>query len=284
MPTPISDALTAGVAVTVFAVMLRLGLGISLAELRQTWRPPGPLLRGLAVVLVGVPLLALGVARLLALPRAAEIGLLLMAISPSVPVALRRALEAGGRHGFAPGLQIAAALTAVVSLPLSIALLDRYYDGHAELWPWDVARQVFVAQLLPLALGMALHHRHPERAARLAARLGPLTAALMLLTLALVAAEVGPLILTAGWRMAAAVALLTVAALASGHLLAGGESTRRTAVAIAGAARNPGLALLVAAQNGAGAPVYAAILAYLFVSFAVITPYALWRRRFSPPP
>jgi hypothetical protein len=71
------------------------------------------------------------------------------------------------------------------------------------------------------------------------------------------------------------VALLTLAALAAGHLLAGGRPTRRTAVAIAGAGRNPGLALLVAAQNGAGAPVYAAILAYLSVSFALITPYAL---------
>lgn len=271
------------VAATVFAIMFRLGLAIPAGDLRRVWQPAGPMLRGLAAVLIVVPLLALAITQALDPPRAAQIGIVLMAISPSAPVALRRSLDAGGDRAFAPSLQICAALLAVVSLPLSIVALDAVYDGHASIMPWHVARQVFVAQLLPLALGIALRHFKPVLAARLERTLGPVAAVLLVLALVLVVLDAWALTATAGWRVAAAIVLVTCAALAAGHLFGGREPSMQTAVAIASAARNPGLALLVAAQNDAPAAVNATILAYLFVSFLVIGPYALWRRRFRRP-
>jgi hypothetical protein len=53
----------------------------------------------------------------------------------------------------------------------------------------------------------------------------------------------------------------------------------RTAVAISSAARNPGLALLVATVNHAPSEVTAVILAYLVVAVFGIVPYIAWRRR-----
>ena len=53
---------------------------------------------------------------------------------------------------------MSSAALAVVSMPLSIAVLNRLYGASADIAPWDVARQVFVAQLLPLGLRMALRH------------------------------------------------------------------------------------------------------------------------------
>ena len=55
------------------------------------------------------------IARALDLPRAVEIGIMLMAISPGAPVALRRSLDAGGHRSFAPALQIAVAILAEVT-------------------------------------------------------------------------------------------------------------------------------------------------------------------------
>ena len=46
---------TACVAATVFCVMLATGLDIAPAELRRAWHAPGPVLRGLFVVLIAVP-------------------------------------------------------------------------------------------------------------------------------------------------------------------------------------------------------------------------------------
>ncbi len=142
-------------AATLFAVMFDLGLAIVPGEFRWVVQRPMLLLKALFAVLVAVPVLALVVTWAVDLPRPVEIGIVLMAISPGAPVALRRSMGAGGHRTFAPALQIAVALLAVVSMPLSIAVLNEYYSGQAVVDPLHLARQVFFAQLLPLALGMA---------------------------------------------------------------------------------------------------------------------------------
>jgi BASS family bile acid:Na+ symporter len=270
---------TAFAAVTVFTVMFSVGLGIAVGELRWIWQRPGPMVRGLFSVLIAVPALALVVTRLLDLPRAAAIGVVLMAISPGAPVALRRSLGAGGHRAFAPSLQISVALRAVFSMPLSIAALNHLYAGHASVAPWDVARQVFVAQLLPLGLGIALRQAAAPLAARLEPRLARIGNALLVATVVVVLINGWEGTVIAGLRVLTAVALITGAALAVGHLLGGPEPATRTAVAITSAARNPGLALLVAAVNAAPPAINAAILAYLVVSVLAIVPYAAWRSR-----
>jgi BASS family bile acid:Na+ symporter len=248
-------------------------------DLREAWRTPGPLLRGLLAVVVAVPLVALAVVRAFELPRLAEIGILLMAISPGAPVALRRSLQAGGHQAFAPSLQLVVVSLAVLTVPASLALLNRLYGGHAGLDPLAVARQVTVAQLAPIALGMAVRRGLPgvaDRIAPVAAKLGGL---LLVAAIAAVLAAVAQSTLQAGGGALLAIAVVTVGALAVGHAMGGADPTVRTALAFSCAARNPGLALLVATQNNAPPAVSATILAYLLVSVFTIVPYELWRRR-----
>ncbi|HKC43875.1 MAG TPA: hypothetical protein VKC64_08595 [Burkholderiales bacterium] len=279
MSGPIPEwVVTVSAAITVFTVMFGLGLAISPADLHWIWRRPGPMLRGLVAVLVAVPVLALGITRFLELPRLAEIGIVLMAISPGAPVALHRSLAAGGHRAFASSLQIAAVTLAVLSMPLAIAVLNPLYAGHASVAPWDVARQVFVAQLAPLGLGFALRRTSAPLAERLEPRLKRIGAILLLATVLLVLLDVWETTVTAGLRVLTAIALTTGAALAVGHLLGGPEPAMRTAVAITSAARNTGLALLVAALNAAPPAINGTILAYLVVSVLAIAPYSAWRR------
>lgn len=275
--------LTAVVGATVFTVMFTVGLGIVLGELKWIWQRPAPMVRGLFAVLIAVPALALVISRALELPRLSEIGLVLMAIAPGAPVALRRSLEAGGHRAFAPSLQIGVAVLAVVSMPLSIAALNHLYGGHASISPWDVARQVCVAQLLPLALGMAARKAGASFAVRIEPRLRRLSTMLLVAALVLVLIDAWGTVLEAGPRVLAAVALTIAAALAAGHWLGGPEPAMRTAVAISSAARNPGLALLVATVNHAPPAVTATILAYLVVAVFGIVPYVFWRRRAERP-
>jgi BASS family bile acid:Na+ symporter len=271
--------LTALVAVTVFTVMFTVGLSIVLGELKWIWQRPAPMVRGLFAVLIAVPVLALVISRALELPRLSEIGLVLMAIAPGAPVALRRSLEAGGHRAFAPSLQIGVAVLAVVSMPLSIAALNHLYGGHASISPWDVARQVCVAQLLPLALGMGVRKSGASLAMRIEPRLRQVSAGLLVAVLALVLIDTWRILLDANPRALAAIALTLGVALAAGHWLGGPEPAMRTAVAISSAARNPGLALLVATVNHAPSEVTAVILAYLVVAVFGIVPYIAWRRR-----
>ncbi|MCC6714892.1 MAG: bile acid:sodium symporter [Gammaproteobacteria bacterium] len=281
MSGPIPESLlTLCVVVTVFTVMFALGLGIVHGQvLRWTVQRPGLMTRALFSVLIAVPAIALAVTRVLELPRAAQIGIVLMSIAPGAPVALRRSLGAGGHQAFAPSLQISVVMLAVFSMPLSIALLNHVYAGQASITPGQVARQVFVVQLLPLGLGMTLRHVHEGFALWLESRLGRVGRFMLLAAVALILIDVWKVTIDAGLRGAAAVALTTAGALAVGHLLGGPEPATRTAVAIISAARNPGLALLVATLNRAPPEVTATVLAYLLISGLTIVPYALWRGR-----
>jgi bile acid:Na+ symporter, BASS family len=271
--------LTAVIAVTVFTVMFGIGVGVTTAELRRVWQSPGPMLRGLFSVLVAVPVLAVVIARAFDLSRAAEIGIVLMAISPGAPVALRRSLAAGAHAAFAPGLQISVALLAVASMPLWIAALNEFYAGQARIDPRDVMRQVFIAQLLPLGVGIALRHFGATLAARIEPAVRRAGTVLLIVAVVLVLAELWRPLYEAGAGTIAAMVLTTAAALAAGHLLGGPAPTTRTAVAITSAARNPGLALLVATVNAAPPAIIATVLAYVLVSLLTITPYAAWRHR-----
>jgi len=280
MSGPIPQSLLTAVAVaTVFAVMFDLGLAIVPGEFRWVVARPALAAKALFSVLVAVPAIAWAVARALELPRPAEVGIVLMAISPGAPVALRRSLGAGGHRSFAPALQIAVAALAVVSMPLSISALDEYYGANATAAPAALARQVFVAQLLPLGLGILMRRLSLAGAEWLEPRLRRLAGALLVALLALVLIDVWKVVVDAGPRVVAAIVVITALALAVGHALAGPEPATRTATAISSGARNAGLALLVATLNAAAPAIVATVFAYLLVSAATIIPYVAWRRR-----
>lgn len=276
--------MTVAAAATVFSVMFVVGLRIPFGEFRWVWDHPGLIARGLFAVLVAVPVVAIVVTRALDLPRAADIGIVLMAIAPGAPVALRRSLGAGGHRSFAPALQILVAMLAVVSMPLSIALLNHVYAGHASIDPLDLARQVFTAQLLPLGLGMLIRSLAPAFAGRIEPALSRVASAMLIALVVLAVVDIAQVVARAGPRVAIAIVIVTALAVGVGHLLGGPEPATRTAVAITSAARNPGLALLVAALNRAPPEITATILAYLLVSAATLIPYVAWRRRAAPPP
>jgi len=275
--------LTIIAAATVFTVMFDLGLGIVLSEFRWVWRHPATIVKGLFSVLIAVPVLALAITRVFDLSRSVEIGIVLMAISPGAPVALRRSLDAGGHRSFAPALQILIAMLAVVSMPLTIAVLNAFYAGKATIAPVELARQVFVAQLLPLGLGMLARRLAPVRATSwLGPKLKRFANILLVALTILVLVEVWGTVVDAGPSIAFAIALVTVLALTVGHWLGGPDPGARSTLAISSAMRNPGLALLVAALNHAPPAMSASVLAYLVVSALIVLAYVAWRRRIVP--
>jgi bile acid:Na+ symporter, BASS family len=259
-------------------LMFHLGLVVAPAEYRAAWREPGRMLRGVFSSVVAVPAVVILVGRAFDLPRAAQVGVVLMAISPGAPFAVRRALSAGGKPSFALPLQATIAAVAVASMPLWVAAIDALYETRAAVEPGKLAQQVLVSQFIPLAMGllargaMRSHAHGIERFARLA------TLTLFVVTVVLLIAQSWAPAVGAGLNVAIAVACATWAAVALGHLMGGPEDSTRTALGVACGARNAGLALFVASINHAPPAVHATLLAYLFVSVAALTPYVVWRR------
>jgi len=280
---PIPGGMLSTLAVaTIALLMFHVGVTLAPGEYRAAWRAPGPLLRALFASLVAVPAVVIAVARLFELPRAAEVGMVIMAISPGAPLALRRSLGAGADRAFASGLQVTTAILAVATMPLSVAALDEFYGASAAIEPLPLAIQVFLGQLLPLSLGIGARHAFGELGAGTMTSLERVEKALLIALCVLLLVDAWSAASMAGWRVAVAIACATLCALAIGHLLCGPSAALRTAGAVSSAARNAGTAMLVATINHATPATGATIVAYLVIAALTITPYLAWRRRTAP--
>ncbi|HZZ94633.1 MAG TPA: hypothetical protein VFE23_18865 [Usitatibacter sp.] len=264
--------------VAIFALMFELGATFDPARYRSAWSDRGLMLRALFCTLVAVPLLAVLLVRTFALPRDAQVGVVLMALAPGAPVALRRAVRSGADTGFAVALQVTLVVASVLTLPLSVAALDEMFAGQAAVTPRQLAAQALLGQGVPLLLGAGARHFAPHAMARARTALDASVNVILGLLLAVVLADVWRPVSQASVRVAVAIATTALAGLAIGHVLGGPGRATRTALAMASGARNTGLALLVATLNDASDGINAAILAYFVIAALVVTPYLAWRR------
>jgi BASS family bile acid:Na+ symporter len=267
------------VAAAVFLVMLSLGLLLGREQIEAALHRRVMLVALLFGTLIPVPLIAVLVVQVFGITGATAAGIILMAISPGAPVAMRRAIEAGGHSAFAPALHLAIVLCAVVTVPASVALLDVVFDKDFSVSPLDIARQVFFSQLLPLGLGAGLRMLRPATAARIDGPLARLSNLMLIGVGVALAVVLWPLLQAAGWTPFVAGALLTACALLVGTAFAWRDAAVRPAGAVAAAMRNPGLALLVAAANKLPAGVVAAVFGYTFGAALVITAFVAWQGR-----
>ncbi len=147
--------------------MTAIGTTVTPSECLQHLRSPSLLFRGLISVLVIVPLIGFATTSALNLTLPEQVGVVLMAIAPGAPLALRRALASGGDAGFAPTLQITIAVLAVPAVPLWVLIGNWILGTHGMIDASAVARQVFLAQLLPLAMGSVVKRLAPVIATKI---------------------------------------------------------------------------------------------------------------------
>ena len=262
--------------ITVFAVMASIGTSIRPSLCLDHLRTPWPLIKGLIGVVVIVPMIGITLSFAFGLDLAEKVGVTLIVISPGAPLALRRALTSGGDSSFAPTLQIVLAVLAVPVVPLWVMIGNAILDTQGVTDVASVAKQVFLAQLLPLGLGAIVRRIAPVRGPWLGTWLGRAGAILLLLALASIIVNVRYSILaTHPWPLAAA-AITTLVALAFGHLLGGSSPQVRHSIAIAGAMRNVGLALLIATINRTPATVEVIIVSYAITAILLVTAYIRW--------
>jgi bile acid:Na+ symporter, BASS family len=263
--------------ITVFSVMAAIGTTITPSVSIRHLRSPSLLIRGLISVLVLVPAIGFATTIAFGLTLPEQVGVVLIAIAPGAPLALRRALASGADEGFAPTLQIAVAILAVPAVPLWVVVGNWILGTHGFVDAAAVARQVILAQLLPLAMGTIVKRVAPVRGARIGIALGRAGALLLIVALISILVNVRYSILLTHFLPIVCVAIITIAALAVGHLLGGGPSPEiRHAMAIAGAMRNVGLALLVATTNQTAPEVEVIIISYAITAIIIVSAYILW--------
>src|SRR5262249_38590772 len=164
-------------------------------------------------------------------------------------------------------------------VPSCVVVLSLRLPHAGRDAPLSVAVAVSRTFFVPLLVGMLLPRLAPRWADRirrpvmLVAGLVLVTVLLSLLVLHFRAVlEVGPLSL-------GAIAILTFASLAVGHLLGGPEPGNRTCLALASSTRHVGLAAVIAVSNFPEDRPLPIVLVFIGVSTVATILYALWLKK-----
>ena len=269
------------IAVLVFTV----GLGTRPHELTALFRRPGQLVRSLVSMNVVMLALAVVSALLFPLDRTVKVVLIALALSPIPPVLPKKLVKAGGGHDYVMALLFSASIFAIVWIPFAGELLDRIFPADVSIPPVAVAKLVAMTVLGPTLAGVVVRMLAPSLAGRVAEPLGKVATLLLLAGLSLMIVKAAPamLALLRDGTLLAIVAFL-VLGLAVGHVLGGPTPGDRSVLALATAARHPGVAMAIAQLIfPSDKSVAATVLLYLITSAVVTLPYVMWRKKALAP-
>ncbi len=273
------------VSLTVFTLMLALGVNHSFEQLTSLWRRPGLLLRSLVAVVFLIPMVVLLLLWVFDLPPAVATGLAVLAAAPGAPLTYKRSQMAGGDPTYSASLQLTLALLAVVITPVILAMFYALFELVTEgVTLFQVARQVAQVTFLPVIIGLSLQQFAPRLAEVLRKPvlvLANILFILLLLMLILLLALVPELraMLNVGGLPTVAILLMVAVSLTIGHLLGGPRRDQRSTLATACIARNVGLALFIAGLSDYGQHFIPTLLTYMILGGLLAVPYAVWSKR-----
>lgn len=156
--------------------MFSLGLSLAVqdfAYVLQKWRSVGA---GLLGQLILLPILGVAVVSAFGLPPALAIGLLILAFSPGGITSNAVVFATKGNVALSVVLTSIASLITVLSTPFLIGLSLDYFMTEAtapEFSIIDTIKRLFQMTVLPVAIGMIIHHFIPSFALRLVRWLRP---------------------------------------------------------------------------------------------------------------
>jgi BASS family bile acid:Na+ symporter len=266
----------------VYLLMFTVGLSLDWAQLRRDVRA-GPLLRGIAVALFAVPLLSFVVAGMVPLlPRIRGL-LLLMGISPGLPMAIFATRRHAGNVPLSLALSVCLSILAVLTMPLYLSAVSGAFDFDLYARPGSLFAVIASALLAPLAVG-ALGRALLPRIAKPLARVTTVVFKILFLFVGILVLVLGGsrLRLIDGWVILAMLLIVAGSALL-GHLAGAPRPEDRLTVAVAAVFGNPMLALRVAQDGYPELRLAPLVFAYLVVRALAVLPYFHWRKHVRRP-
>jgi BASS family bile acid:Na+ symporter len=262
-----------------FASVLALGTRTIGEDISYLWHRPGLLARSLLTIYLVMPLVTLALMRALPLPRHTQIALVLLAISPGLPVSPKNMLKLGGHPPYVHSLLVSMSLIGLFTVPASLAILSAVFPEEAAIRPLQLLKVLGATYLVPLALGLALRRWAPSAADRLAEPSGKVGAVALSSWLAILFVLNFRAVRDLGLWSLGAIALWVLVGLVVGHLLGGPDPVNRPSLAIATALRHIGVAAVIARASFADAKPLPLILAYVAAYTFVPIAYSIWWKK-----
>jgi BASS family bile acid:Na+ symporter len=264
--------------IAIIGTVFGYGIQATREDLAYVVQRPKLLLRSFVAMLVIVPAVVVVCVKVLDLPKATEVVLTALAISPLPPLLPKKHKKSGGVPPYGLGLMLILALGATVTVPLSIVVLDHVFQQPLAMRPGAIVKIVLVMVVAPLAAGLLFSRLAPGLAHRL---LDPVR------RMATIFLVVGVLALLAGtwrviwsatghWTVIAIVAFVLLGLLV-GHVMGGPEPEHASVLALSAASRHPAIALAVASTNYPSEHFAPTLILYLLLCTAIVLPYVKWQ-------
>lgn len=150
-------------------IMISLGLSLTTADFKRVFVFPKGVAIGMTNLVLISPLLAFGIAELYDLSPELAVGLVLMGAAPGGTTANLMTHLARGDTALSVTMTAISSLAAVITVPLYLGLSIEYFDAGVgdDVSMGGIVARVFAITIIPLAFGMWLRSRDPERATRL---------------------------------------------------------------------------------------------------------------------
>jgi len=273
-------------AVTLFEMMVSIGMGVTLADLIGVARN-GRLI-GMAALAnyLCVPAAAVGLLFLFHADALIAAGFLIAAVCPGAPYGPPFTGIAKGNVARAVGLMAILAGSSALLAPLLLHFLLPLTSGDEDV-QINVVKMVstlLIAQFLPLCVGLGIRQWRPALADRLKKPANLLSLALNLLTFGVILGVQWEMLMGIPIRAYFGMLALVLVAVGAGWLLGGPGSENRTAMTMATAVRNVGVSLVIATGSFPGTKAVTAATAFAIFQTIVMALVALGWARLLPAP
>jgi bile acid:Na+ symporter, BASS family len=158
-------------------IMLGLGLSLKSDDFFRIFKYPKAVTIGLIGQLVILPIIALAIVKIIPMPPAIAVGLIILALCPCGPSSNMITYLAGGDVALAVTLTVFSSMITVFTIPLFASLaVNSLLGKNALAKPTEVIvalpigmtmGQIFLITVIPIAIGMYIQHQFPGIARRL---------------------------------------------------------------------------------------------------------------------
>lgn len=259
---------------TMITLMLAIGLRTPTHVLDATWLQRDLVWKGLLVLLLGVPVLALITVTVLPLDRETTAFIALMAVCPGAPLIFRKFRDR----------PIVVTIIAVVSLlvPLTVGIwlsvISRTLGVDLSVDSGTLAK-VMVKQVLPLGIGVLIASIWPIFADRLGRVVWWVFTAGFVLALGLVVYKGAPALLDIDVWTGIAVIVMVIGSIAMGHWAGHPDLEDSRMLATIAVLGNPAVAIAVLSSTFPGYRPRALFAGYLVLRALALLPYARWSKK-----
>lgn len=250
-----SDVLTVIVKLSaivfVLSSMLAMGLSLTIPQIVAPLKNLKLVILALLVNFVAVPLLVWAIQAVMGLDQDIYTGLLLMATAAGAPFLPKLAQAAKGNIAFSVGLMVMLMVVTIVYMPIVLPLLL----SGVEINPWDIAKSLIMAMLLPLGIGLFMKARWSGIATDLQPQMASASSlSILLMLVGAIILQWEEIVSLFGTGGIIAIVVFLMASLAIGYVAGGSDPATRSVMGLGTAQRNLSAALIVGATNFADSP------------------------------